>query len=223
MTTNSNTTENKIENKSIMKDGLSEIIIKLNKSANGMHAIGTGLFIIAIWLSFAIFIDIKNTTITHLNFLTSKLDSTLTKTNDTTSTKTINNNEENDFSLSKLLTFESGKANIENVLPAKSNSDVTARVIYLVVRTTGLTAIVTAFFYFLFGISRAFFDQGSRTIKRRNGALYLKYLFDKYDATIKKEVTLPEIMSSFEHWNKTVESAFTQNPIQNKKSEDDKK
>ncbi len=30
-------------------------------------------------------------------------------------------------------------------------------------------------------------------------------------------------MSSFEHWNKTVESAFTQNPIQNKKSEDDKK
>ena len=60
MTTNSNTTENKIENKSIMKDGLSEIIIKLNKSANGMYAIGTGLFIIAIWLSFAIFIDIKN-------------------------------------------------------------------------------------------------------------------------------------------------------------------
>ncbi len=101
------------------------------------------------------------------------MDSTLTKTNDTTSTKTINNNEENDFSLSKLLTFESGKANIENVLPAKSNSDVTARVIYLVVRTTGLTAIVTAFFYFLFGISRAFFDQGVQEQLNAEMELYI--------------------------------------------------
>jgi uncharacterized protein (DUF433 family) len=98
------------------------------------------------------------------------------------------------------LTFKDGTT-IENIYP---------RLIYLIVRSSALGVISTTVVVFCVKTAIACFDQSARFLKRRNGALFLKHLFDSFsNDKLEEKVKLEEIRKFFESWNQTVESAFS--------------
>jgi hypothetical protein len=80
---------------------------------------------------------------------------------------------------------------------------------YLVFRSSALGVIATTILYFGARLTIASFDQSVRFTKRKLGTMFLNYLYVEHKDQIKQEVSLGEIMTSFEIWNKTVESAFS--------------
>jgi hypothetical protein len=92
---------------------------------------------------------------------------------------------------------------------------------YLIYRSAALAAIAGALVYFGGRLSMSSFDQAMRFTKRRVGSKFLEHLFDHYEKNISSDVNLPQIMLSFEVWNKTVESAFSAPKPQNRKDDDE--
>ena len=78
---------------------------------------------------------------------------------------------------------------------------------YLLYRSSGLGVIAGGLIYVSSRITLASFDQSMRFTKRRIGALFLEHLHNNYRD--RRDLSLSEIMLSFEVWNKTVESAFS--------------
>jgi hypothetical protein len=81
---------------------------------------------------------------------------------------------------------------------------------FLVVRGSALTGVAISILLGLMRIANACFDQSARFAKRRYGAMFLQFLYAKYDRTsIHGGVSVENIMKFFESWNQTVESAFS--------------
>lgn len=81
---------------------------------------------------------------------------------------------------------------------------------YLIFRSSALGVIATTILYFGARICISSFDQAVRFVKRKMGTVFLEYLYEYYKAKLKdQKVTLTQIMTFFEVWNKTVESAFS--------------
>lgn len=82
--------------------------------------------------------------------------------------------------------------------------------IYLIVRSSALSVIATTVLIFTVKTAIACFDQSARFAKRRNGALFLKYLYNKFDKDkLDDKDTVGQIIKFFEAWNQNIESAFT--------------
>lgn len=81
---------------------------------------------------------------------------------------------------------------------------------YLIARSAALTAVATALLFFGIKTAVACFDQSARFTKRRYGALFLKYLYGKFD---NRQLHTPEgieqIIKFFQAWNHNIESAFS--------------
>jgi hypothetical protein len=75
---------------------------------------------------------------------------------------------------------------------------------YLIYRITTLSAIAGFILYIGFKITFACYDQSLRFTKRRMGTAFLMYVQKKYH-----DISIDQLMSAFEAWNKTVESAFS--------------
>lgn len=167
---------------------LDEIITELNSRPKRMYIIGTCIFVFGTLITFYFYWSIKYSTLEQMNYLTSK-DTILVNMTEYIP-KFVSTNE---------ITIE----------PAKTTSEVNARLFYLAFRTTGLSALLTTLLYFIFKLSISFFDIGERTRKRINASKYLQFLYKKHGRSITKETTITELMNAFEIWNKTVESAFS--------------
>jgi hypothetical protein len=83
-------------------------------------------------------------------------------------------------------------------------------VAYLVVRGSALAALATAGLIMGVKLTIASYDQATRFTKRRMAAMFLEHLYDNHKDDIAKPITLLQLMASFDMWNKTVESAFSQ-------------
>ncbi|HEY0428159.1 MAG TPA: hypothetical protein VGC76_10290 [Pyrinomonadaceae bacterium] len=82
--------------------------------------------------------------------------------------------------------------------------------IYLIVRSAALGTVATTMLVFLAKTALACFDQSTRFAKRRYGALFLQFIYQKHDQiNLQEKVTISEIMKFFDAWNQNVESAFT--------------
>jgi uncharacterized protein (DUF433 family) len=91
------------------------------------------------------------------------------------------------------------------------------RLIYLIVRSTALGVIATTVIVFCVRTAVACFDQSARFLKRRNGALFLKYLFDDFaHGRLEDHVKMEDIRRFFESWNQNVESAFSHVKVEKK-------
>jgi len=93
------------------------------------------------------------------------------------------------------------------------------RLIYLVIRGSALGVIATTVIVFCVKTAVACFDQSARFLKRRNGARFLKYLFENFShEKLEEKVKLEDIRKFFESWNQTVESAFSSVKVDKKAS-----
>lgn len=93
------------------------------------------------------------------------------------------------------------------------------RLIYLIVRSSALGVIATTVIVFCVKTAVACFDQSARFLKRRNGALFLKYLFDSFSKDkLEEQVKIEDIRKFFESWNQNVESAFSSVKVSKKGS-----
>lgn len=81
---------------------------------------------------------------------------------------------------------------------------------YLIFRSSALGVIATTILYFGARMTVASYDQAMRFTKRKLGTVFLGYLYKQHKTQLENDpVTLIQIMGSFEIWNKTVESAFS--------------
>jgi hypothetical protein len=82
--------------------------------------------------------------------------------------------------------------------------------IFVLVKSAALTAVASAMLFFGVKLATACFDQAARFTKRRYGALFLKFLYSKFDP---RDLNTPEgieaIIKFFQAWNHNVESAFS--------------
>jgi hypothetical protein len=94
--------------------------------------------------------------------------------------------------------------------PGTPTESMYPRLIYLVIRGSALGVIATTVIVFCVKTAVACFDQSARFVKRRNGALFLKYLFGSFSKDkLEEKVKMEDIRKFFESWNQTVESAFS--------------
>lgn len=84
------------------------------------------------------------------------------------------------------------------------------KLIYLIVRSSAIGVIAVTVIVFCVKTAVACFDQSARFIKRRNGALFLKHLFDSFsNDRLEEKVKIEDIRKFFESWNQNIESAFS--------------
>lgn len=92
--------------------------------------------------------------------------------------------------------------------------------ILLLVRGTLFGALCVGFLYGVFTVATAFIDQSTRFRKRLYSAHMLNYAFSRFIEQIKTGVVpMRDVVSVFEAWNSTVDSAFSSVKFQ-KRSKD---
>jgi hypothetical protein len=118
------------------------------------------------------------------------------------------------------LFFDIKHTTIDHLLKLNEAINPPLTLIYLIVRSAALGAVATTMLIFLAKTALACFDQSTRFAKRRYGALFLKFIYEKHDQTnLQEQVTIDEIMKFFDAWNQNVESAFTSVKISKKTNE----
>jgi hypothetical protein len=102
---------------------------------------------------------------------------------------------------------KSGISRIEHLATSGvSDTAITAQTVYLVVRGTGMAAIVGGIAYFLLGLARSSLDQMTRYEKRLIASHLIDYALHDRDVEPSKLEAAHKII---EVWGSTVESAYT--------------
>lgn len=90
--------------------------------------------------------------------------------------------------------------------PPVSDTAIIAETTYLIVRGTGLSAIVGGIIYFMFNLARSALDQSTRYEKRWIASHLIDYALHSPDVSPKRLESAHKII---EVWGSTIESAYT--------------
>jgi hypothetical protein len=90
----------------------------------------------------------------------------------------------------------------------------TQAVSYLIFRSAALGTIATTILIFGTKIAISNFDQSMRFTKRKMGLFFLQFLYKQHKQQLNENVSLDQLMASFEIWSKNVESAFSNVKVQ---------